>query len=298
MRYNIPMKKTVNAKRFFIDYQYYVKPRYLERMTLIQMGERFCNAKAGYPEHEQLCYEITYVYNGTAVNTINGKPCRMPAGTFNFSYPAQKHSIFAEGGDMRYFFLGFVPDESHPLCSELKKLTEKNEPVYANDAFHTHSAFLDAILNLESENRLSDFVLVNCINQILCNFLRSYYQEPNYVLKYDGATEIILFNMLSYLDENFLGFKNLNALSKKLGYSASHLSHVFTAAMQKSPTAYVLNKKLEYAAQLLSENNVSSTEIAQIIGYDSIHSFSKAFKKRFGTSPTHYKNSRPNSLLI
>lgn len=292
MRYNDAMKKTVDAKRFHIDYKYYVKPRYLERLTLIQMGERFCNDKAGYPEHEQICYEITYVYNGTAVNIIDRKPCRMPAGTFNFAYPVQKHSIFAEGGDMRYFFLGFVLDETHPLYAEFKKIADKNEPIYATDTFHTHSAFLDAILNLETESRLSDFVLINCINQILCNFLRSYYGEPNYVLKYDGATEIILFNVLSYLDENFLEFKNLNPLSDKLGYSASHLSHVFTAAMQKSPTAYVLNKKLEYAVQLLEEDNVSPTEIARLIGYDSIHSFSKAFKKRYGMSPMNYKTAK------
>lgn len=292
LRYNRAMKKTIDAKRFFIDYKYYMKPRYLERLTLIQMGERFCGAEAGYPEHEQICYEITYVYNGTAVNTIDGKPFRMPEGTFNFSYPSQRHSIFADKSDMRYFFLGFVIDASHPLFSEFKEIEKKNEPVYAVDAFHTHTAFLDAILNLETENRLSDFVLINCINQILCNFLRSYYREPNYVLKYDGATEIILFNMLSYLDENFLGFKNLDPLSEKLGYSPSHLSHVFSATMRKSPTAYVVNKKLEYAAQLLRENNVSPTEIAELIGYDSIHSFSKAFKKKYGVSPIHYKNEK------
>ncbi len=294
MRYNAVMKKKIDAKRFFIDYKYYAKPRDLDRLTLIQMGERFCAAEAGYPEHEQICCEITYVYNGAAVNTIDGIPNRIPAGTFNFSYPSQRHSIFAEKGDMRYFFLSFVLDESHPLYREFKKLESTNEPIYASDAFHTHSAFLDAILNLETENRFSDFVLINCINQILCNFLRSYYQEPNYVLKYDGATEIILFNILGFLDENFLEFKNLNSLSDKLGYSASHLSHVFTAAMKKSPTAYVLNKKLEYAAQLLEENNVSPTEIAALIGYESIHSFSKAFKKRFGMSPVHYKNVKNN----
>ena len=56
----------------------------------------------------------------------------------------------------------------------------------------------------------------------------------------------------------------------------------------------MLNKKLEYAAQLLEENNVSPTEIAALIGYESIHSFSKAFKKRFGMSPVHYKNVKNN----
>lgn len=286
------MKKKADAKRFFIDYKYYVKPRFLQRLTLIQLGERFCNAEAGYPEHEQLCYEITYVYNGIAFNTIDGNPYRMPAGTFNFAYPMQKHSIFAENGDMRYFFLGFELDPSHPLYSEFKQIADKNEPVYVSDAFHTHSAFLDAILNLESQNRISDFVLVNCINQILCNFLRSYYREPNYVLKFDGATEIILFNILSYLDENFLEYKNLNSLSGKLGYSTSHLSHIFSAAMQKSPTTYVLNKRMEYAAQLLQEDNISPSEIALLVGYDSIHSFSKAFKKKYGLSPVHYKNAK------
>lgn len=283
------MKNIADVKRFHIDHKYFIKPMRLDDLTLIQIGERFCGANMRFPEHEQLCFEISYVYNGEAYNTINGTTYRMPPSTFNFTYPSQRHSIYATENNMRYFYLGFSLDQTHPLYGEFQKIVQKNESVYVTDPFHTHSVFLDAILHIDAEDALSRFILTTSVDQILCDFLRAYHGEQRTTdPKYDTA-DIILFNMLSYLDENFLSFKNLDRLSDKLGYSTSYLSHLFTAAMQHSPTSYVLNKKLQYAAQLLSEKERTVTEISELLGYATLHSFSKAFKKRYGVSPLNYK---------
>jgi len=60
------MKNIADVKRFHIDHKYFIKPMRLDDLTLIQIGERFCGANMGFPEHEQLCFEISYVYNGEA----------------------------------------------------------------------------------------------------------------------------------------------------------------------------------------------------------------------------------------
>ncbi|HJB92719.1 MAG TPA: AraC family transcriptional regulator [Candidatus Borkfalkia stercoripullorum] len=284
------MKEGFDRKKFHIDHKYFLQPREFGDLTLLQIGERFCNAGSGFPEHEQICTEITYVYDGVALNTINGVTARMKANELNFTFPPQKHCISAPpDSTMRYFYIGFQLKESHPLYGELKKIEEQNGQVYLSDPFRTSTFFLNAITNNAADDALSAFVLKTSIDQILANFLRAYRGERKIGLSSVGNAEVVLFNMLSYLDENFLSFRNLSELSEKLGYCASYLSHLFHAAMRCSPTAYCLEKKLQYSLSLLGEENKSVTETAEILQYDTIHSFSKAFKSRFGVSPAAYK---------
>ena len=62
------MKEGFDRKKFHIDHKYFLQPREFGDLTLLQIGERFCNAGSGFPEHEQICTEITYVYDGVALN--------------------------------------------------------------------------------------------------------------------------------------------------------------------------------------------------------------------------------------
>ena len=49
-----------------------------------------------------------------------------------------------------------------------------------------------------------------------------------------------------------------------------------------------MNIKIKEAKKLIREKNHSVTEIADMLGYSSIHIFSRAFKKAVGMSPTDY----------
>ncbi|HAP9434296.1 TPA: helix-turn-helix domain-containing protein, partial [Enterococcus faecium] len=46
--------------------------------------------------------------------------------------------------------------------------------------------------------------------------------------------------------------------------------------------------KMEKAKRLVLENELTYTEIADILGFHSIHHFSSAFKKYTGLSPSKY----------
>lgn len=288
------MNIQIDRKRFHIDNKYFLEPIELEHMRLIQVGERFCGRNQGFPEHKQLCWEITLVYDGAALNGIDGAATLMKKPSFNLTFPPQRHCITApDSGSLRYFYLGFELLPAHPLYTDYQALKSlPAEKLYAENPFRTHSTFLDALGAASADDKLSRFILATAVNQILIDCLLAIRGEKK-ILHEKFASNEALFSMLSYLDENFLSFKNLNELSVRLGYSVSHLSHLFSAAMLRSPTAYVLDKKMHYAAQLILENRMRVTEIAELMSYDSIHAFSKAFKKYFNVSPLRYREIAP-----
>ena len=54
---------------------------------------------------------------------------------------------------------------------------------------------------------------------------------------------------------------------------------------------YYNDLKTNEAKKLLRDGNFSVNEIAELLGFSCIHSFSKAFKTATGFSPTAYKES-------
>ena len=49
--------------------------------------------------------------------------------------------------------------------------------------------------------------------------------------------------------------------------------------------------KVEFAKQLIRENQLNFTQISDFLGYSSIHYFSRQFKKVTGMTPSEYSTS-------
>lgn len=91
-------------------------------------------------------------------------------------------------------------------------------------------------------------------------------------------------NLLDALDRPNL---DMAEVSRELGYSREHITRVFSTAYHVTPTQYFTARKMNMAlSELLSGKQIS--EVAELMGYSSPYSFSKAFKKYFGLSPQKY----------
>ena len=78
-------------------------------------------------------------------------------------------------------------------------------------------------------------------------------------------------------------------LARHTGYSVSHLRAVFRKQYGVSLGGYMRNSRLSMAASQLARGRYTRIEdIAKACGFESIFSFSRAFKKAMGVSPREY----------
>jgi|GEM_PF-753880 len=61
-----------------------------------------------------------------------------------------------------------------------------------------------------------------------------------------------------------------------------------TGMLDKTPTLFIRSIRMEHAAELLKEGNLSISEIASRVGYSSSSYFSKHFQEAFGCKPSEY----------
>jgi len=65
--------------------------------------------------------------------------------------------------------------------------------------------------------------------------------------------------------------------------------------MGMSIKSYYNKLQLERALQLLQQSNKTITQIAEQLNYSSIHSFSRAFKNRYGVPPSYFRSKNLGS---
>ena len=82
---------------------------------------------------------------------------------------------------------------------------------------------------------------------------------------------------------------NLYDLANIAHISGFHFHRIFKALMSESPGEYIQRLRLEKAVFKLQTTRQTVLEIAEQTGYQSSHALSKAFKKRFGISPSVYR---------
>ncbi len=79
-------------------------------------------------------------------------------------------------------------------------------------------------------------------------------------------------------------------LADVAGFSIPHFHRVFTACTGESAINYVRRNRLVRAGQKFRMGAVDIMDVALAAGYESHASFSKAFKKQFGISPSEFRN--------
>ena len=94
-----------------------------------------------------------------------------------------------------------------------------------------------------------------------------------------------------YIDNN-INTASLSGLSEILNYTVSYTGNLVKKQLGKSFGDILREKRLSYAARLLSEGKLSVDEIIRLAGYRNESFFRKLFLKKYGISPLQYRRRK------
>ena len=101
----------------------------------------------------------------------------------------------------------------------------------------------------------------------------------------------LLEKILAYIDETIYEPLSIAELCQKFSMSRSSLQILFKENMDISPKKYINEMKLEKSRQMICENKYTISEIALMLGFNSIHYFSRAFTQKYNMAPSEYSKT-------
>lgn len=273
-------------------------PDRIDFMMLYQAGDLCTDSGFQIGQHVQYCHEISYIESGSGRFCVNGRWFDVNKGDIILCRKNDLHDGVADlCNPMRVFYLGFDIAKEQitkpPFCDIMAlwnygrgQVTASNHPEVA--PFFT--GIFQELLNRENQ---SEHMIGAYAMQLLITIQRAFYGSgmPCYCPARDtDLNGKLVHQIIQYVDSCYTSLDNLEEISKELGYSYSHLAHVFKKRMGISIYDYYDRKRFDRILELLRQGQLSITEIAEAARYQSVHAFSKAFSKRYGISPSEYAN--------
>lgn len=142
------------------------------------------------------------------------------------------------------------------------------------------SDFARRIENLTSQNEST--VLMADIFRSYCRLVRKHAMN-NYSPQIQQT--------LLTIDGNLSAVLSPRRLAENVGVSLGYLCTIFKKEMGKTITTYIREKRMVYAAHLLTTTTLQIQTIALHVGIDDVQYFSKLFRREMGKSPQEYRSS-------
>ena len=265
------------------------------------------NMSTGYKERNYKMHwhsygEIILVGPGkTNIYMVNQKRYDLVEGDFVLAWPMEMHgivdadreqSLVIQFGNsfmnslfdlqrIMHFYknLHVVCKNSHPeLAAELKELTlEMKNIFFSND----------------NNKELKCCMLLMRFMLTLDEHRKEFAPEldPNAI---NGYTDDVMRRMMMVTDyiKNNLTADDLSqsAMAEMAGISKDYFSRIFKNLTGMNYSKWLNTVRIEKAIELLSQKNMTLTEVAMMSGFQSIPSFNRVFRKDKGMAPGEYRN--------
>lgn len=106
------------------------------------------------------------------------------------------------------------------------------------------------------------------------------------------STDRYIKTAISIMESEYVNNVTVSDIAHRLHLNRSYFSELFKMNTLLSPDNYLRQLKMNKAAELLTKYNCSVSVTASSVGYPDVFSFSRAFKKYFGISPSLFAKSK------
>lgn len=229
--------------------------------------------------------EIIYVKKGSAIAVCGDMQTDVESGDLFIAFPNQIHYYLANPRTMDIVLLIASPD----LCPEFKQdfksyLPECPVLKWASVNPKIAAAIENIIESSSVKTRYSDPEIKGNLMILLSELLKSLPLEKKKRYDSDLLTEILI-----YCYDNYTEDISLRTLADALNVSHYYISHIFNQRLHTSFRDYINSLRIEKACDMLKANDLTITEIAFAVGYNSTRTFNRCFQKGMNITPREYR---------
>lgn len=248
-------------------------------------------------------WELLYVDKGEVEVMADSTGYRLRQGEMIFHKPNEFHNVFANGvvaPNLVVISFGSRSAAMSYFEGKIMRAGEDERELLARIVNEARDAFccaLDDPGTLQMERASSsafgcEQMIGILLEQMLIRLVRRG-AEPAQEVKVSSSVKKrsdhdLIQRVIGYMEENVYGNLSFAQVCRFSAQSATNLKTIFKAVTGMGVMEYYRSIKIETAKRMLREGNGNITQVADRLGYASVHYFSRYFKQATGMSPSEY----------
>ena len=250
--------------------------------------------------HNHDYYEIFLIAEGSIKHFINNEVFILNRGHLVFIRPDDFHNFYYMAGDCQFFNLAILKNTIADLLTYLGKGFNKDlflQPLMPPTFQLTKHELADVLAQFEilntipvnDKNRLN--LELRCIlTKLFTRFFANRIQEESDIP--DWLSEVT--------DEmqkpaNFK--EGIEAIKRLACKSEEHICRSFKKHLNTTPTQFVNELKLNYAANQIRFSNKKIIDIAFDAGFENLSNFHRQFKETYKITPSEFRKSNQRDRI-
>jgi AraC-like DNA-binding protein len=249
-------------------------------------------------------WEFVYVDKGELEVFADTEGYRLKQGDMIFHKPNEFHGVWANkkiapnviilsfvchSKEISYFankIFTLDPQQRDILAQIMKNGFASFSPPYDDPRNHTLSKRPDAPLGSEQLIKIYLEMLLIRLRDTGDTLARR--EQRLSVPTKQRSEEDLVNRMCDYMEKHVYDDIGLEHIYKAFNLSKSHALSIFKENKASSIMKYYRNLKIQHAKSIIRAQQHNFTEIAELLHYSSVHSFSRHFKSITDMSPSEY----------
>jgi len=229
-------------------------------------------------------YRIVYTSSGRATLKYDKKSYELSSGSIYGLAPEDPAYIEnSQDTPWVHYFLHFTGKEAFDL---FKKSGLLKETVYSlSSPVQIHQMFENILDETKQTSELSPLINSYYLRILLLKLADKSMHSKEHL----SVSQNTYLQCRNYIKNNFSEIISIRDISDNCFINKGYLCRLFRQYSNETPLEYVRKLKMNKAALLLKQTDISIKRIAYTLNFENQYYFSKVFKKTFGISPKFYR---------
>jgi len=258
-------------------------------LSLCYAGHEACRPKHYFGPAVRMHYLIHFILKGKGFFTSNGTTYALEENNLFLIKPGETSFYIADEVDpWEYIWIAFTGYDAATILQNCGLLSNSPFSSFLPDE-ELINALNNIIFQLQSKTE-NEYSLLGNLYTILGCLVNQYRKEQN------PSHNLYIHQALNYIQNNYYRNIKVQDIAEHLQIDRTYLYRLFMEQFHVSPKKYLLQYQLKMALQLLTNSDMSCTEIAYSCGFSNPSAFSHLFAKEYGNKPTQIRIARFSSL--
>lgn len=245
--------------------------------------------------------EFVYIESGTVTIWIGEKEFTLPEGSGVFINSKVLHRFYSptEAAIPNFVCMPFfiAAQDSfiyHKYILPVISSSLTHQVFYANISWQAKAlSIMKQIIAVQNRTSSSELATSSLLQMLWLEI----YENADITYTKDringsASSQARLQLMMQYIHQNYMHNISLDGIAEHAKISKSTVLNLFRRYLHITPINYLINYRLNEAAQLLSKTEKKINTISDETGFNNVDYFCRLFKKHYQLTPTEYRKKK------